>query len=420
MLCKTMKSCGYVLVLKAGCSPGVFVIQWGTFNDPPLSLMIPNKRPLIGVDSETYAVGEHPRGLLVCAQGADHPPDPRAPCGPPHTPLHPQEKCWALCSRTGRHYRASLPASFLETCTQQSGRQRNSGDAAQIFHDTAGWRNLETSMKCLEHMITGTGHKFLPFINQDLLDRDFPGTDPQPTASCGRLASVCAGRWCPVGRRVSPLASLHGHEKFLMSLPPAARERFFPGAAGRVSASTGVRLYSQETWRQAPGADGKSLVEKFHRPCGHYYAEATGADNHAVREAACACIAELALKLTTDAVRQKRPPPPPRPHHLLHGKTLAPEGWTIHPAVSQGAGRGRGPKSGAGPRHGRPAHGGKEHQRPQGWAEVLLLPWMVGVESRAPETERYGIWAKPRHVRSGETQEETMTWTCTPTNRCAG
>lgn len=50
--------------------------------------------------------------------------------------------------------------------------QRNSGDAAQIFHDTAGWRNLETSMKCLEHMIIGTGHKFLPFINQVWRERE--------------------------------------------------------------------------------------------------------------------------------------------------------------------------------------------------------------------------------------------------------
>lgn len=28
-----------------------------------------------------------------------------------------------------------------------------------------------------------------------------------------------------------------------------------------------------------------------------YYTEATGADNHAVREAACACIAELGAKV---------------------------------------------------------------------------------------------------------------------------
>lgn len=34
-----------------------------------------------------------------------------------------------------------------------------------------------------------------------------------------------------------------------------------------------------------------------------YYIDATEADNHAVREAACACIAELALKIATDAVR---------------------------------------------------------------------------------------------------------------------
>ena len=27
----------------------------------------------------------------------------------------------------------------------------------QVFHDTAGWKNLETSMKCLQHMVEGCG-----------------------------------------------------------------------------------------------------------------------------------------------------------------------------------------------------------------------------------------------------------------------
>ena len=66
-----------------------------------------------------------------------------------------------------------FPFSFMFLTSHiLSPWQRNSGDAAQIFHDTAGWRNLETSMKCLEHMITGTGHKFLPFINQVLRGRE--------------------------------------------------------------------------------------------------------------------------------------------------------------------------------------------------------------------------------------------------------
>ncbi|KAG0725181.1 hypothetical protein GWK47_039084 [Chionoecetes opilio] len=252
---------------------------------------------------------------------------------------------------------------LMEKLSAGTRERRNSGDAAQIFHDTAGWRNLETSMKCLEHMITGTGHKFLPFINQDLLDLIFQALTHTnrfvretgfsvcgALVSCGaeegaellesnpmfmfgdqltqHLGQGLADNWSQVR-----LASSMATRKFLMSLPPAARERFFPTLLPRLClnryyVAEGVRLYSQETWRQATGADGKSLVEKYIDPVVSYYAEATGADNHAVREAACACIAELALKLTTDAVRQHVP-------RLLHALTICftDDSWPVRDAA---------------------------------------------------------------------------------------
>ena len=42
--------------------------------------------------------------------------------------------------------------------------------AEGIFHDTAGWRNLETSIKCLQCMVGGCGPAFQPFLDQGLLD----------------------------------------------------------------------------------------------------------------------------------------------------------------------------------------------------------------------------------------------------------
>lgn len=51
--------------------------------------------------------------------------------------------------------------------------QRNSAEAAQIFHDTAGWKNLETSLKCLQAMIDGCGAFFQPFVDDDLLQLIF-------------------------------------------------------------------------------------------------------------------------------------------------------------------------------------------------------------------------------------------------------
>lgn len=65
----------------------------------------------------------------------------------------------------------------------------------------------------------------------------------------------------------------------------------------------GVRIYSQETWRQVTGTAGKDLVEKYISYTVDYYISATESDNHAVREAACACIAELAAKISPHATR---------------------------------------------------------------------------------------------------------------------
>ncbi|XP_066947983.1 uncharacterized protein [Macrobrachium rosenbergii] len=231
---------------------------------------------------------------------------------------------------------------LMEKLSAGSRERRNSGDAAQIFHDTAGWRNLETNMKCLEHMIYGSGPKFLPYIDQDLLDLIFTTLSHTnrfvretgfnvcaALVSCGssepaelletnpvftfgeqlsqNLAKGLADNWSQV-RLAASVAS----RKFLLSLPPSAREKFFPLLLPRLClnryyVAEGVRLHSQETWRQVAGSDGRSLVEKYIDSVVIYYIEATGADNHAVREAACACIAELALKIAKDAVRKHVP-----------------------------------------------------------------------------------------------------------------
>jgi hypothetical protein len=42
--------------------------------------------------------------------------------------------------------------------TAESGekpRSRRFSEASEIFHETAGWRNLETSVKCLQAMVAG-------------------------------------------------------------------------------------------------------------------------------------------------------------------------------------------------------------------------------------------------------------------------
>lgn len=222
-------------------------------------------------------------------------------------------------------------------------QRRNSAEAAQIFHDTAGWKNLETSLKCLQAMIDGCGASFQVFVDDDLLklifttlthanrfvretgfyvcsslvgcgntDEDTEGRDSvsvmNPIYAYGHefsrhLAQGLADNWSQVRLSASVAA-----RKFLVSLPDdIARETFYPELLPRMClnryyVAEGVRIYSQETWRQVTGTAGKDLVEKYVSYTVDYYTLATESDNHAVREAACACIAELAAKINPQAI----------------------------------------------------------------------------------------------------------------------
>ncbi|XP_071441316.1 uncharacterized protein [Hetaerina americana] len=223
-------------------------------------------------------------------------------------------------------------------------QRRNSADSAKIFHDTAGWKNLETSMKCLQAMIDGCGANFQPFVDQELLDLTFMilthtnrfvrETGFYVCASlvaCGNAAQDAEGR--DSVSEVNPIFAF-GHQfsqhlgkgladnwsqvrlsasvatrKFLLSLPNAqSREHFYAVLLPRMClnryyVAEGVRIYSQETWRQIAGAEGKELVQKYIPYVVDYYISATESDNHAVREAACACISELGSKIRPEAVR---------------------------------------------------------------------------------------------------------------------
>lgn len=46
-------------------------------------------------------------------------------------------------------------------------------DVAQIFQETAGWKNLETSLKALQAMIEGCERNFQPFMDEELLSLIF-------------------------------------------------------------------------------------------------------------------------------------------------------------------------------------------------------------------------------------------------------
>ncbi|PIK43733.1 hypothetical protein BSL78_19410 [Apostichopus japonicus] len=214
--------------------------------------------------------------------------------------------------------------------------------AEQIFHDTAGWKNLETWMRCLQAVVEGCGPGFLSFIDQDLLDLVF-GTLTHTNRFvretgyyvCAAIVS-CNGR---EGENVSTdlsentilkygqdfsqhfangladnwsqvrLAASVATRQFLTNMPSEESRHEFFGilvprlCLNRYYVAEGVKIYCQETWRQIVGEQGKALVEKYIEEVVNFYVEQSDADNHAVREAACACIAELGSKIDKEKVR---------------------------------------------------------------------------------------------------------------------
>ncbi|CAG2063838.1 unnamed protein product [Timema podura] len=218
-------------------------------------------------------------------------------------------------------------------------------------------------------MIEGCGTNFQPFVEEDLLSLIFQTLTHtnrfvretgyyvcSALVSCGNTSHDDEGR-DSVGA-VNPIFA-YGHEfsrhlatgladnwsqvrlaasvaarKFLMSLPDdKAREVFFPEllpqmCLNRYYVAEGVRIYSQETWRQVTGTYGKDLVQKYISQTVDYYILATESDNHAVREAACACIAELASKIQAQSVR-------PYVGKLLHTLLVCfrDESWPVRDAA---------------------------------------------------------------------------------------
>ena len=75
----------------------------------------------------------------------------------------------------------------------------------------------------------------------------------------------------------------------------------------RYYVAEGVRVYSNDTWRQCFGEQGKQLVCKYADEVAAFYISQSEADNHAVREAACACISELCSKVAGVDEASKEP-----------------------------------------------------------------------------------------------------------------
>ncbi|KAK2178117.1 hypothetical protein NP493_558g01003 [Ridgeia piscesae] len=221
----------------------------------------------------------------------------------------------------------------------------SSTSAEEIFHDTAGWKSLETWMKCLQAVINGCGTNFNRFVTQELLDLIFQTLSHtnrfvRETGYyvCGSLVGCNYSesgevllppeenaiyqlgdqfsKWLGTGLADNwsqvRLAASVATRQFLLGLSEGDRFKFYndllpPLCLNRYYVAEGVRIYNQETWRQVTAGGGRRLVEQHIQPVVDFYVKQTEADNHAVREAACACIAELGSKVDKDVVRAHVP-----------------------------------------------------------------------------------------------------------------
>lgn len=188
--------------------------------------------------------------------------------------------------------------------------------------DTEGWRSLETSMGALEGMMQGCGAAFTPRIDGEMLGllgecskhtnrfvREYAYfafknvfevcetpvfLDSVAPQTVGLMAAGVRDNWSQVRYAASVAV------RAFMEKAAEVRERFYPELLGpmclnRHYVAEGVRLYSQETWRSVCGPRGGAalLMAHFDSVIDAYVAAAK-APNHAVREAACHCISELA------------------------------------------------------------------------------------------------------------------------------
>ncbi|CAH8474469.1 unnamed protein product [Heterobilharzia americana] len=191
-----------------------------------------------------------------------------------------------------------------------------SRSSLSIFHDTAGWKNLETWMKCLQEMVgTISSEDFVKVDRVEILELIFKAVQhvnrfvretgydvlstlishhlcyAQPeTKECNyinvasQLVQGLSDNWSQVRMaasratrtffEVSPPPGYSVNDAYPILLPPMCLNRYYVAEGRR----------SKATW-------------SIFGPAVDYYIQQSEADNHAVREAACASMAEIVSKL---------------------------------------------------------------------------------------------------------------------------
>lgn len=200
----------------------------------------------------------------------------------------------------------------------------------EMRHGTEGWKALETSYRSLLKIIQGTGEDFYPFLTPDLWSLAYRGIkhmnrfvreisfftigamveimqNEDAVHEAEAIVTVLSKGLQDDWSQVRYAASIATRTFMTEKANVLCKEKLFPNilpqmCLNRYYVADGVRLYSQETWKRVVGDNGRDFVAQFAPSFVEYYTKQCGANNHAVREAACSCIAELMTKIDKTAV----------------------------------------------------------------------------------------------------------------------
>eukprot|EP00892_Ulva_mutabilis_P004621 jgi/Ulvmu1/2530/UM138_0035.1 len=249
----------------------------------------------------------------------------------------------------------ALLSSLLSTAYQPA--QPGTGACR---HTTEGWKALESSVRALHHVAAGAGASFAPHATPEvrgvLYDcfnhmnrfvretaflaaaavcaalRGLPELSNIAAEVAEKLRDGLSDNWSQVR-----FASSRATRELLQGVPEARREDLLPlllpaMCLNRYYVAEGVRVFSQESWRVCFGTTGRQRVAQHISAVVPYYTSQSKANNHAVREAACACIGELCEKVDRAAVEPHVPT-------LLHALLVCfnDESWPCRDAAAAGS-----------------------------------------------------------------------------------
>lgn len=225
--------------------------------------------------------------------------------------------------------------------SQKDASQRERG--LRMIHETEGWRGLETNFLTVAEIISGCGASLFASSNgavssiyglEKLLDviddtKRHPNRFVREAGLRLLLAIAGACEACSsksllhaVTDRLKQVIALGLQDNWsqvryaasnvvrtvLSALPLDVRRGYYQLLLPRMClnrhyVAEGVRAYSQKTWTEVIGIDGRVYLMRHLESVVCYFELQCSADNHAVREAACQGFAEITTKLDREVIR---------------------------------------------------------------------------------------------------------------------